>query len=398
MGPKSASKPSRSTRGKAVTKKTAMPIRDPTRRDALPSLRDTTTRPQKPWIPSEHNYEIRRILAERQCGDDIYYLVDWYPSWQSKGRTLKAVQKEWENLKKNNEHMFEYDGDMKLLSTNPTQDDDDERVRQMLEAVAEQFLAHIGRSKSKTYIEEPTEVSAKLFLEKDWAFAQHDEQDHEQRADAIAHANNQELPSAAEVMRRTYHEFRRKKRPYDAEDEMVYSSIEVRFMGEIDPAISGVVGCDSRRVGSPYSFIAPLFSHAIYTLQPSKWSDAACIADLTESIAHIVSYAPYILRNPLSMMFVRFFFGANALSKILKSVRVRMAEGWEERTRSEFLYEYMRVFGKWEKRTVDGVQMTYFHARMLVEDGGRGDEESSGCEDESEEGSGEGEDMDVDDE
>jgi hypothetical protein len=312
---------------------------------------------------------MRRILAERITAEGTFFLVDWYPSWQTQGHIKKAIKmlNEWEKNK--DEDTLTHRGDIVLKSTNSTQDENDELVRQMVENTADHFLAYMGRGKSGSHNMSPQDVATRLFDEKDWAFVN----GQEGAACDIAKANDEANPTAAEVMRRTYIAMRGMHRRPVPSNKLRYGAMQVRFMGEVDGEMVGVGGERPRPQASAQSLMQPLFADAIARLDVEKWKKGDLdgqVQVLKPAMAAVATSAPYLLRNPLSMMFVRFFFGSNELEKLLGGVEIFMKKGWEEMTRSVFLHEYLSVFGSWEKRTVDQVQLSYLHARALLTDAG----------------------------
>jgi len=84
-----------------------------------------------------------------------------------------------------------------------------------------------------------------------------------------------------------------------------------------------------------------------------------------------------VLNHPWGMMLVRIFCGSNRLGVLFDRVALLMEDGWEDRTRNEFLYTYMHEYAEWERRTVDQVMLTYLHTRSLVKDHIRKDEKAN---------------------
>jgi hypothetical protein len=131
--------------------------------------RNTAKAVQTTPVPKDNRHEIRHILAERVTSDGTYFLTDWYPSWQTQGNMKRAsdMLKEWGEHK--DEDAFTHKGDIVLKSTNSTQDENDDRVRQMLESTADCFFAYIDCGKTGSQNVSPEDMATRLFIEKDWA-------------------------------------------------------------------------------------------------------------------------------------------------------------------------------------------------------------------------------------
>jgi hypothetical protein len=323
-----------------------------------------SSRVLKPKIPNEKAYDMRRILAERLADNKTYYLVDWYPSWQPEKNTSSRMVREWNNNKK--EHTFDFDGDIKLNSTNPTQDDAEGQVSLMIQNVAKQFQKHLGIT-SGCYVDTPSVVAARLIIEDDWKFARPQDKEEAIRATRP----NEDIPSAAEVMRRTYAQMRRSRRDTWENSDVDFGGVRLTFVGQVDPQIK----LSKRQEAglpraSPRVFLQPLFDSSFLTMQPAKWAEAtmhAEVAPLLAALENAARFSPFLLTQPWPLFFTRMFIGGAELETLLlEHMGVVQLEDWTERSRNEFLYTYVRDMAHWEKRTIDQMQATYLCCRSWI--------------------------------
>jgi hypothetical protein len=141
-------------------------------------------------------------------------------------------------------------------------------------------------------------------------------------------------------------------------------TIKVKYIGRID---QNITTDQARRPGSPVvSFLIPLFNASLLQLKNFTWTykSATNIArPLSETVAMFPTHAPYLLKDPMLLMFTRLFLMGDEIAESLTTVGIEVGDKWHEHTRDQFLYTYC---GDWEKRPIDCVERTYIATRDEV--------------------------------
>jgi hypothetical protein len=311
-------------------------------------------------LPRTGNIDgIRRVLAERGSTDkDREYLVDWMPTWEpmlnieASGAT---VLQEWDDTKKM-KHTFPFENKTVMRCTNTSSDDSPEHILLMRKTVFDHF-------RSKVLQGRPGITAHELFQDNEWVFRS---DRHRQRADRIARNLGKDIPSAAEVVRRTYTVLRGRPESsrYDVgtqDEDLPYRAIRVSYIGRIDQKITTVR--EKRPASSVVSFLIPLFNASLLQLENSTWTykSATNIArPLSETIAMFPIHAPYLLKDPMLLMFTRLFLTGDEIAESLTTIGIEVGDKWHEHTRDQFLWKYC---GDWEKRPIDCVERTYIATR-----------------------------------
>jgi hypothetical protein len=340
------------------------------------------SRIEKPEISKDGSYPIRRILAERITSDgELYFLLDWYPTWQkdkqkavSDGRVKSqygmktSLRKYWEITKKNGRVYKPDDGDILISSSNLSNDDVESSIRLMIESVVEKVKEHMGIDQSShTYNAEPRVMADRLFpkaKDEEWIFATYEDK---READNAPLRNGESEPSAGEVMRRTYIEMRRNHKK-DTNRALRYRDVCVKFRGQVDKKVDPVAR--PIRGVQPRYYLVPLFSSQFLKLKPDSWKPLTMhdnVAPLSKAVRRLVQRSPYLLQELWVMFLVRLFYSSTELEQLLlESSKITTTNGWDDRSRDEFLYTYMKAFAKWEVRSVDRVKVTYMRCREWI--------------------------------
>jgi hypothetical protein len=314
-------------------------------------------------LPKTGNIDgIRRVLAERGSTDkDREYLVDWKPTWEPMlniEASSATVLQEWDDTKKM-ERTFPFENKTVMRCTNASADDSPEHILLMKKTVFDHFRSKVLQDKAGVTAHE-------LFQDNEWVFRS---DKHRQRAERIARNLGKDIPSAAEVIRRTYTVLRGRPKSsrYDdgtQDEDLPYRAIKVKYIGRIDQNI--ITDQAKRPASSVVSFLVPLFNASLQQLKNSTWTykSASNIArPLSETVAMFPTHAPYLLKDPMLLMFTRLFLMGDEIAESLTTVGIEVGDKWHEHTRDQFLWTYC---GDWEKRPIDCVERTYIATRDEV--------------------------------
>ncbi|KAF1830226.1 hypothetical protein BDW02DRAFT_583038 [Decorospora gaudefroyi] len=343
-----------------------------------PKAATTTTskagakRHSRPSQPNKH--AIRRILAEDDsAGRETEYLVEWAPTWEfatSIEDVAETVLADWEATKVNN-RTFSFNGTNVIKCTNASEDSSGEHTRRMREAVFDHFANFLNQHRAN--------LVHQLFHDDDWVFRSNR---HKDDAEAVARAQRPRVPnpSAAEVLRRTYHFMRQQKQGNllagEREPLAGYSAIRVRFIGQVDQDME-TPRCGrardafikTRSGSSVTEFLTPLLNAQFTKLKNTVWKNETAHAvaqPLHEAVSKFATHAPYILKHPLVLMFTRLFLTSDELVESFAKVNIEMGDDWHNLSRDLFLYTYKDKYAEWENRPVDCVERTYLAARDEV--------------------------------
>lgn len=311
-------------------------------------------------LPTTGNIDgIRRVLAERGSTDKYReYLVDWMPTWEpmlnieASGAT---VLQEWDDTKKK-EHTFPFENKTVMRCTNASADDSPEHILLVRKTVFDHFRSKVLQGRAGITAHE-------LFQDNEWVFRS---DRYRQRAERIARNLGKDIPSAAEVVRRTYTVLRGRPESsrYDVgtqDEDLPYRAIRVKYLGRIDPNIT--TDQAKRPASSVVCFLIPLFNASLLQLENSTWTykSASNIArPLSETIAMFPTHSPYLLKNPMLLMFTRLFLTGDEIAESLTTIGIEVGDKWHEHTRDQFLWTYC---GDWEKRPINCVERTYIATR-----------------------------------
>ncbi|CAO2652716.1 Nn.00g021270.m01.CDS01 [Neocucurbitaria sp. VM-36] len=359
-----------------------------------------TSKVKKPKVKADPRgqtkWRIRRILAERTMAKETRYLVDWLPNWEPEVSLAGSgvILKEWER-NKNKGRTFTLNGDEVLRSTNETEDVSPERVKRMLNTVAKEFKKYMTKN--------PAELARDLFKDNDWTFGT---TKHHRNAQALALQAHDSIPTAAEVLRRTYLQMRSLRQHSFQQSDLHYGAIKVKYIGQIDASTTSSPAAllQSRPASTILNFLTPLFSTPLLTLNPSAWKNDTAhsfLHPLSCTVKTLPTHTPYLLAHPWPLFLTRLFYLSDDIAGLTKEVGIEIGEDWAEKTRDWMMWTYLERSGEADMRAVECVERTYIEARDTVrwfvgnECDGEGyvlwDSEES--QSESERGGGEGEEM-----
>lgn len=382
--------PSKSDRDNAPTKAAQSTARAQTKRSTTFPRRyadGPTTREPKP----PPRYKIRRILGERQNGGKTEYLLQWLPSWETVGvigAGKQVILDEWTEHRKSKE-TFEFKHKTSdatettyhmLRDDVSTENDNEEMLRQMFEAVMEKVKGLMA----------PQTDWTEEFKEGEWAF----ETGQETKANRIARSESARLPTATSILRNTYREM---KNLYDTEtmpenfddDTLKYGSIHLHYLGQIDitKPKKGAAAKHSRSSNSAWEIVLPLFQQGMQDIDAESMTNKKHFERhfnwLQWWVEEAVAFAPYVLKNPWFLLLVRIFLTSDDLEPFLKEMTgITLSDDWSSVSRDHLIATYLNEVD-FEFRCPHDVQDTYLHLRDFFQDCAKDDSLVNGSSEEN---------------
>lgn len=286
---------------------------------------------------------------------------------------------DWDNNKML--HTFTWGHDTVYKITNPTSDDVQPLVRQMIESVLQMYQEYMrarGRN-VQAFAEE-------LFISDDWEFL-----DSEENSEEIAEVQDTTLPNgidAAEMLRRTFIEAWN-HRPEEGEatgtPDYRYGHIRVCYSGWIDGR------SDDNELqpenGMPVlDLIEPVFADHLWDPQfmdmknwPKRRSPiqiAQHIQQLAITVSSLVCNCPYLLRQPWPLMLCALFFWNDTFADLVNTAGFNFTlvsaapgaennDSWQWRFADRMIYTYIDEC-EWERRCMDEVWTTFVCAQSFL--------------------------------
>ncbi|KAF2797132.1 hypothetical protein K505DRAFT_334598 [Melanomma pulvis-pyrius CBS 109.77] len=333
--------------------------------------RPTTKKPKPPA-----RYKIRRILGERRNGGKTEYLLQWLPSWEtvsSIGGGRQVILDEWAEHRKSKE-TFEFKPKTSdatettyhmLRDDVSTENDNEEMLRQMFEAVME---------KVKDLMAPQTDWTEE-FKEGEWAFAA----GQEIKANRIASNGSGSPTTATGILRKTYEDMKNlyetDSMPENFNDgTLKYGSIRLHYLGQIDATNlkKGVPAKQSRSPKFAWEIVLPLFQQGMQNIDAESMTDGKNFEQhfkwLSWWVEEAVTFAPYVLKNPWFLLLVRFFITSDDLGPFLKKkTGIILSNDWGSDSRDYLIATYLDEVD-FEFRCPHDVQDTYLHLRDFFRD------------------------------
>ncbi|KAJ4335497.1 hypothetical protein N0V95_008882 [Ascochyta clinopodiicola] len=327
---------------------------------------------KKPKILKQ--FDIRRILAERDVGKERFYNVDWYPSWVKAKTVRKPNIDDWETTRER--YTLQWDHDTVYRIANPSGDTSDEMIRQLLESVLQMYQTYMNKP--------PNEIAGELFQHDDWEF--YSPKDRKAAIQAAADADDDHPTiTAAEVMQHTYIEaWNNTTDKPGSSHARRYGNIRVQFAGEIDEEAT------SHRIQPEkgmrtVEFIDPIFADGLWDpeyMDVANWnvngtdkSQAGMHLDVLQPlIANLVTQCPYLLKKPWPLIFISLFYWDSEIKDLLDDSDFEFElvgatedpNRWALRIRDTMIYTFMRDC-EWEMRCMDEVNETFVQAQDFIE-------------------------------
>ncbi|KZM20587.1 uncharacterized protein EKO05_0010921 [Ascochyta rabiei] len=327
---------------------------------------------KKPKIPRQ--FDIRRILAQRDVGKERFYNVDWYPSWV-KARTVRRPNiEDWE--KNVERYTFQWKHDTVYKIGNPSNDTSSEMARQFIESVLMMYQTYMNRA--------PSEVAAELFEHDEWEFCRPKDRDAAIEAAADAEDDHPTM-TAAEVMQHTFIEaWNEKTETPGSSHARRYGKIRVQFAGEIDEKATSHRFQPEEGMRT-VDFVEPIFAHGLWDseyMDVVNWdihgtdeSQASFHLDVLQPlVANLVTQCPYLLKKTWPLMFISLFYWDSEIKHLLadSDFGFELVGAWKDpdrwacRIRDTLIYTYMNEC-EWEMRCMDEVNQTFVEAQDLIE-------------------------------
>ncbi|KAF9694184.1 hypothetical protein EKO04_008013 [Ascochyta lentis] len=359
-----------SSKAKKATSKAPQKGKGKGKKDEQPKNR-SKAQLRKPKITAQ--FDVRRILAQRDVGDESFYQVDWYPSWVKAKAVRQPNIDDWEG---NEARTFQWGEDTVYKVGNPTSDTSPDMARQVLESVLEKYQTYMNQP--------PAEVATDLFEHDDWEFFSNEDHNDAVQAAADADDHHPEI-TAAEVMQHTFIEaWNEMSESPDSSPARRYGNIRVQFTGEIDEQATSHLFQPEEGI-TTVELIAPIFAEALWDddyMKVSSWdvqgtdtSQApAHLNVLQPLVADLVTQCPYLLKKPWPLMFISLFHWDVEIKMLLADsdfvFELQGAAGdpncWSERMRDLLMYTYVDECD-WEMRCMDEVNESFVQAQEFIE-------------------------------
>ncbi|KAF2999806.1 hypothetical protein E8E13_006471 [Curvularia kusanoi] len=333
----------------------------------------------KSQSPTEPNISdrptVRRVLAQRDVAGKTFFLVDSFPSWAVSSSIPRCRIADWNGVA---DHTFQRGPDKVLKVRNPTSDDEDMLMRQLIENVMRKFGEYIYPHPSPDKEDQVTgRLVRQLFKEDEWTFsnttANNEHIPHMQRARA-------ELgKTAAQTMQAAFVEALRHK--YSKSQDrltLYYGDVHVQYKGNVPTKTTKYTkGFNGHTVSS---LIAPFFAGMLWELNPKNTGGEhfeplqkpvpQYLASLKSQVGYLLSHCHYLLAFPWPLAFISLFYWNDEVKKQIDSNSPFIFELLDEANETGDLLDriaYTIIDDCEEERCMDEVWQTFFTAQTYIQ-------------------------------